>query len=85
MAATFGPACWLPTWIKFFRLSKYFDRRNYVHPRIMCSAGLCNHTIIRIDGPSRWEQPRAFVHNGRCSLMDSLPPTGEQSVYPFIS
>jgi hypothetical protein len=27
--------------------------RNYVHSRIMCSAGLCNHTIIRIDGPLR--------------------------------
>src|SRR5260370_41304608 len=37
IAATFGPACWLPTWIQFFRLSKYFDSRNYVHSRIMCS------------------------------------------------
>ena len=27
--------------------------RNYVHSRIMRSAGLCNHTIIRIDGTSR--------------------------------
>jgi hypothetical protein len=37
MAATFGPASLLPTWIQFFRLSKYFDSRNYVHSRIMCS------------------------------------------------
>jgi transposase len=27
--------------------------RNYVHSRIMCSADLCNHTIIRIDGSLR--------------------------------
>ena len=26
MAATFGPASLLPTWIQFFRLSKYFAR-----------------------------------------------------------
>ena len=37
MAATFGPACRLPTWIQFFRLWKYFHSRNYVQPRIMCS------------------------------------------------
>ena len=27
--------------------------RNYVHSRIMCTADLCNHTIIRIDGSLR--------------------------------
>ena len=53
MAATFGPACWLPTWIQFLRLWKYFHSRNYVPSRIMCSADLCNHTIIRIDGSLR--------------------------------
>ena len=37
IAATFGPASLLPIWIQFFRLSKYFDSRNYVHSRIMCS------------------------------------------------
>ena len=37
IAATFGPACGLPMWIQFFRVSKYFDTRNYVHSRIMCS------------------------------------------------
>src|ERR1017187_1899194 len=31
------PACGLPMWIQFFRVSKYFDTRNYVHSRIMCS------------------------------------------------
>ena len=53
MAATFGPASLLPTWIQFFRLSKCFDSRNYVHSRIMCSAGLGDHTISRIDGSLR--------------------------------
>ena len=37
IAATFGPAFTLPTCSQFLRLSKYFDRRNYVHSRIMCS------------------------------------------------
>jgi len=32
IAATFGPACLLPIWIQFFRLSKYFDRRNWTKP-----------------------------------------------------
>ena len=27
--------------------------RNYVHSRIMCTADLCIHTIIRIDGSLR--------------------------------
>jgi hypothetical protein len=37
IAATFGPAFSLPIWIQFLRLSKYFDRRNYVHSPIMYS------------------------------------------------
>jgi hypothetical protein len=37
MAATFGPAFSLPIWIQLRRLSKYFDRRSYVHSRIMFS------------------------------------------------
>jgi hypothetical protein len=37
MAATFGPAFSLPIWIQLRRLSKYFDRRRYVHSRIMYS------------------------------------------------
>jgi hypothetical protein len=38
MAATFGPACWLPTWIQFFRLWIMIHNRNYVQPQVMYSA-----------------------------------------------
>jgi hypothetical protein len=68
MAATRGPAFGLPIWIQFFRLSKSFDRRNYVHSRIMCSrpdsgwraklakrgfAGLAHATWTKLVGTGR--------------------------------
>jgi hypothetical protein len=36
IAATFGPACSLPTWIQFFRLCAIVHKRNYVPAVIMC-------------------------------------------------
>ena len=39
MAATFGPACWLPMWIQFFRLWIVIHNRNYVQSQIMYCAG----------------------------------------------
>ena len=49
MAAVVPPRS-LPKNIQFLRLSKYFDSRNYVQVRIMCSPEQRNHTIMRIDG-----------------------------------
>jgi hypothetical protein len=37
MAATFGPACWLPMWIQFFLLCTREHKRRYVRAMIMCS------------------------------------------------
>ena len=51
IAATFGPACGLPRCIQFFLVSKYFDTRNYVHSRIMCTPEGKKCMIPEIDGP----------------------------------
>jgi hypothetical protein len=50
MAAILGPASLLPRCSQFFRLSKYFDRRNYVHSRIMCSHTARKRLNFRIGG-----------------------------------
>jgi len=40
-----------PMCIQFFRVSKYFDTRNYVHSRIMCTPQGNKCMIRQIDGP----------------------------------